>query len=198
MANKDQQYLINRFIGIIADNFCNEDIVVNVITTICDEEISISESEPMDIFWNCQSFYNLRWFYAKWYLTNIPFSSHLNLRKVKFGDYSIVTLFKVRDRLLLRLHKRVVFAFGFMQSEIGDSSITVSFKVRGWFCYYVSYKRTEIVFGATQSQIWWLFHWHVSLAGERLLFRRYKRSLFLFGVTKNDNWWLFHCHVQNT
>ena len=50
MANKDQQYLINRFIGIIADNFCNEDIVVNVITTICDEEISISESEPMDIF----------------------------------------------------------------------------------------------------------------------------------------------------
>ena len=63
MANDDQQYLINRFVGIIADNFVNEDIVVNIITAICnrgdnhdlnhdvcDEDIAISELEPMDIF----------------------------------------------------------------------------------------------------------------------------------------------------
>ena len=34
MANDYQQYLINRFVGIIADNFVNEDIAVNIITAI--------------------------------------------------------------------------------------------------------------------------------------------------------------------
>ena len=58
IANKDQQCLIKKFVKTIVDNFDNEEIVVNVITTICDkgnshicyEEIPKSESKPMDIF----------------------------------------------------------------------------------------------------------------------------------------------------
>ena len=42
MANDNQQYLINRFVGIIADHFVNEDIVVNIITTICDKGITMT------------------------------------------------------------------------------------------------------------------------------------------------------------